>query len=91
MIDYFVVNSGKVVRAGTCLKKLLKSQELNPGDKAIEGTPPAEVSDYRESYRMKRMKAYPPLEEQLDMIFHDGIDAWKATIQSVKDQFPKEA
>ena len=40
-------------------------------------------------YQRDRAKAYPPLAEQFDAIFHGGIDAWKAQIQVVKDQFPK--
>jgi hypothetical protein len=37
-----------------------------------------------------RKKAYPSIAEQLDYIFHNGLDAWKADIiQPIKDQFPK--
>ena len=32
----------------------------------------------------------PPIVDQLDTIFHGGLDAWKAEIQAVKTQFPKE-
>lgn len=42
------------------------------------------------NYSNKRAAAYPSLEEQLDKIFHDGIDAWKAEIQAIKSQYPKE-
>ena len=38
-----------------------------------------------------RLAAYPAISEQLDNIFHNGIDAWKADIQAIKDQFPKPA
>ena len=37
-----------------------------------------------------RVKEYPPLSEQLDDIYHNGIDGWKATIKAVKDKYPKE-
>lgn len=36
-----------------------------------------------------RLSSYPPVPEQLDNIFHNGIDAWKADIQAIKDEFPK--
>ena len=36
-----------------------------------------------------RAKAYPSIPDQLDVIFHSGIDAWKASIQLVKDKYPK--
>ena len=36
-----------------------------------------------------RKKAYPSWEDQLDDIYHNGIDAWKATIKATKDKYPK--
>jgi hypothetical protein len=41
------------------------------------------------AYKEKRQREYPPMAEQLDMIFHNGIDAWKEQIQAVKDKYPK--
>ena len=41
------------------------------------------------SYTDARREEYPPLEEQLDKIYHDGIDAWKADIKAIKDKYPK--
>jgi len=40
-------------------------------------------------YRLDRV--YPPIEEQLDMIFHagEGGDEFQAAIQAVKDEYPK--
>jgi len=32
---------------------------------------------------------YPSIPDQLDDIFHNGLDAWKATIQTTKDKYPK--
>ena len=32
---------------------------------------------------------YPSIADQLDDIFHNGLDAWKATIQTTKDKYPK--
>jgi predicted lipoprotein len=40
-------------------------------------------------YQRLRAAEYPPMAEQLDMIFHNGIDAWKEQIQAVKDKYPK--
>jgi predicted lipoprotein len=40
-------------------------------------------------YQRLRAAEYPPMTEQLDMIFHNGIDAWKEQIQAVKDKYPK--
>ena len=41
------------------------------------------------SYKSKRRAEYPSLEDQLDDIYHNGIDAWKATIKTIKDKYPK--
>ena len=40
-------------------------------------------------YQRKRSEAYPSIEEQLDLIYHNGIDAWKQKIQETKDKYPK--
>ena len=36
-----------------------------------------------------RKKSYPTWQDQLDDIYHNGIDAWKATIKVTKDKYPK--
>ena len=41
------------------------------------------------AYRQQRAEEYAPLAEQLDNIYHNGIDAWKATIKVTKDKYPK--
>ena len=41
------------------------------------------------SYTDARRAEYPPLEEQLDKIYHSGINAWKADIKAIKDKYPK--
>ena len=43
-----------------------------------------------EAYKYERAKAYPSIVDQLDTLYHGGYDAWKATIQAVKDKYPKE-
>lgn len=40
-------------------------------------------------YQRQRVKAYPTLEDQMDILFHQGYDGWKAAIQAIKDQYPK--
>ena len=54
-----------------------KKAELDKVDKANE-------------YKMQREKEYPSIEDQLDTIYHKGIDEWKKTIKIVKDKYPKE-
>ena len=42
-----------------------------------------------DSYKSQRRAYYPFIEDQLDDIYHNGIDAWKATIKAIKDKYPK--
>ena len=41
-------------------------------------------------YQIDREKEYPSIVDQLDDIYHNGIDGWKETIKAVKDKYPKE-
>ena len=41
-------------------------------------------------YQRQRAREYPSYADQFDQIFHEGVDAWKATIQVVKDKYPKQ-
>ena len=41
------------------------------------------------SYTDLRRADYPPIEDQLDKIYHGGVDAWKAQIKEIKDKHPK--
>ena len=40
-------------------------------------------------YQYDRLNEYPSLVDQLDTIFHGGVDAWKAEIQAIKNKYPK--
>jgi hypothetical protein len=42
------------------------------------------------NYQRDRAKEYPSIVDQLDDIYHNGIDGWKATIKVTKDKYPKE-
>jgi hypothetical protein len=65
------------------------------------GTTPISVSDIEEKqselqtaydnaeYQRNRAKEYPSIVDQLDDIYHNGIDGWKATIKATKDKYPK--
>ena len=41
------------------------------------------------AYSRNRAAEYPSIADQLDDIYHNGIDAWKATIKTTKDKYPK--
>lgn len=41
------------------------------------------------AYKAERAAAYPSVEDQLDLLYHGGYDAWKAAISEIKQQYPK--
>ena len=43
-----------------------------------------------DQYKFDRAKEYPSIADQLDDIYHNGIDGWKSTIKITKDKYPKE-
>ena len=42
------------------------------------------------AYQEKRKLEYPAIANQLDDLYHNGIDGWKTTIKAIKDKYPKE-
>jgi hypothetical protein len=40
-------------------------------------------------YQRQRAAEYPSYADQFDQIYHEGVDAWKASIKEVKDKYPK--
>ena len=60
----------------------------------LNGTTPISKSDIEQKiserdYIDKRASEYPSIVDQLDDIYHNGIDGWKQTIKAVKDKYPK--
>ena len=67
----------------------------------LDGTTPISKSDIEtkvaelqtaydaKEYQRDRAIEYPSIVDQLDDIYHNGIDAWKATIKTTKDKYPK--
>ena len=51
----------------------------------VEGADYVGVTTYTEA----RAAEYPPIVDQLDKIYHSGIDAWKTDIKVIKDKYPK--
>ena len=67
----------------------------------LNGTTPISVSDIvakqkelvaaydNNAYQRSRAVAYPSMADQLDDIYHNGVDEWKKTIKAIKDKYPK--
>ena len=54
----------------------------------------AEVERLRQEYnnnqyQRDRKAEYPSIEDQLDTLYHQGYDGWKASIDKVKSKYPK--
>tara|TARA_B100000424_G_C22851730_1_gene454164 strand:+ start:687 stop:968 length:282 start_codon:yes stop_codon:yes gene_type:complete len=43
----------------------------------------------KQNYKNQRMVEYPSIEDQLDLMYHSGFDAWKEKIKETKDKYPK--
>ncbi len=61
---------------------------LNPNLNESEIIQLQEEYDAQE-YARNRATEYPAIAEQLDEIYHNGIDSWKAVIKVTKDKYPK--
>ena len=55
------------------------------GTGIVEGADIQTVIPYADA----RVAEYPPIKDQLDKIYHSGINAWKADIKVIKDKYPK--
>ena len=43
----------------------------------------------RNKYQRDRASDYPSIKEQLDTLYHQGYDGWKAMVDEVKNKYPK--
>ena len=67
-------------------KSQTKPTEQEIEEKIAELNYQGEINVYQE----KRKLEYPNWEDQLDKIYHSGVDAWKADIKAIKDKHPKQ-
>tara|TARA_R110000824_G_scaffold372628_1_gene562806 strand:+ start:833 stop:1120 length:288 start_codon:yes stop_codon:yes gene_type:complete len=58
-------------------------------DAWVDAVATSRLSDEQIGYKSDRAKEYPGIADQLDDIYHNGIDGWKATIKVTKDKYPK--
>ena len=86
------------------IKKINSSAEFSYNDENIDtiiwhnGTPPipkeqilAILPEVEKEINTinNRVKEYGSWQSQLDEIYHNGIDAWKTRIASIKQKYPK--
>jgi len=75
-LDSFRLNNGNALTS-------VQRQELDKEITKLQAAYDAKA------YSRKRAAEYPSIADQLDDIYHNGIDAWKATIKTTKDKYPK--
>lgn len=69
----------------------LDTKQTEPTEAEIQAEIARLEADYAaKEYQRKRAAEYPSFADQFDLLYHGGIDAWKAAIQAVKDKYPKE-
>ena len=75
------------------MNKLVNGQlvELTSDEETFIAAEEAKVKadDAVNGYKKNRANEYPSVVDQLDLIYHSGIDAWKAKIKETKDKYPK--
>jgi len=57
---------------------------LDEGNEIVD-----DMSNQDTHYIAQRKNAYPSIADQLDKIYHEGLDVWKADIKAIKDKYPK--
>ena len=87
-------STAKVIVTGNTLDTVVIDwlEETTPISKSNIETKMAELQTAYDAlaYARNREKEYPSIADQLDDIYHNGIDAWKATIKTTKDKYPKD-
>ena len=81
--DAATINDGTGAFKADGTKITLVQSEI---DKARTELDTAYAAD---KYKRDRKFEYPSVVDQLDDIYHNGIDGWKATIKATKDKYPK--
>ena len=66
------------------------SKQTKPTESEIDAELSRLITEYNnKKYQRDRLVEYPSIPDQLDDIYHNGIDGWKATIKATKDKYPK--
>jgi len=68
---------------------VISGDALNDPDAAFLNGVNKRSENWIPTYADKRAIAYPSFAEQFDLLYHGGYDAWKASIEAIKTQFPK--
>ena len=82
------IDGGWKIKEGKIVKWY--SEESQPSDSAIDTKLKELQAEYdANEYQRSRASEYPSIPDQLDEIYHNGVDSWKAVIKKTKDKYPK--
>lgn len=66
------------------------TEQTQPTEAELQAEIARLEADYiAKQYQRDRAAAYPSIADQLDLLYHQGIDGWKAAITAVKQEYPK--
>lgn len=82
----YVDVNGEIYKSGSVS---LDTSKKTPYYIKVCGKKYNETTLFINDYVSNREREYPELVDQLDDIYHNGIDGWKAKIKAVKDKYPK--
>ena len=91
-----------ILKINSNAKVVVRGNDINTCEiEWLEGTTPISKADIEakmvelqadydaKQYQRDRAKEYPSIADQLDKIYHSGIDEWKKVIKATKDKYPK--
>ena len=76
---------------------LKNNSQIDKADLEVKSVTPEEhreitnayLKTTSDGYKVFRQTEYPSIPDQLDEIYHNGVDSWKAVIKVTKDKYPK--
>ena len=93
-LEELTTEATAVIEAAKPLYKQVNNERLEFTDddyaQAITDLANSKYDQQENGYKTARLEAYPSYGEQLDYIFHNGLEAWKTDIiQPIKEAHPK--
>ena len=106
MIAAFQKSTNKLIEAhgwvdnpGDLIKQISKRDSININDLEERELPVEEINEIVDAQRLaaltyaqKRVKEYPSIQEQLDMLYWDkknGTNLWQQKIEEIKEKYKK--
>ena len=87
-------NKGFVIDGESEIKNVTWNENVTPSDIPTDENIIKKCEELQDDYDSKkyqrdRADAYPSWQDQMDLLYHGGIDALKAELKMTKDKYPK--